>query len=110
MAQIPVLIIIDKTIVEHYVARENTHIIGDYCIDTSNVNLMFDDKKLQFSTKYDQLKLNDSIIGPAGMWTLSNKSNVIKRALYLKGGTFYAKCNENCIVLGVNKENFTIIK
>jgi hypothetical protein len=49
------------------------------------------------------------VSGPAGIWILSSSRNDSYVSLNRVNNVINAKCSEDCVVLGVYKENFTLV-
>ncbi len=109
--KIPVIAIINGHSKEFYVTRgkmlEITLDTDVYIINTVNVSLSVNGEELRPSQKSGQMTQRGETFGPACIWVLSSRNQNLKASLQFKNGTFHAKCNEDCIILGVFINNFS---
>lgn len=107
---IPILFIVDGEIKEFFPNKGevlqilfNTKI---YKIDTKHMEVFHGLTKINLSQKSGRIKQGNRSIGPACIWLLSRASDRTAISLNCINGVFHAKCNEDCIIMGVSINNF----
>ena len=81
-----------------------------YIINTVPPLLLVNGKEVRYTQKSGQIREGKNLYGPCCIWLLSfDRKTTPNMSIWWENNVFNAKCDQECIVLGVNMKNFNTL-